>query len=104
MRTKQEFLDVVHHYMEHIQYFYDKFADKRPVMELALPSKKIYAYPYTEYLKDLSPRSQGMLKRDYQAAIKKNRMVVFVRDNDECVLKSGTFPIDPPKWVRDARS
>lgn len=31
-------------YMWHIQWFYKKDSDKKPVMELSLPSKKIYAY------------------------------------------------------------
>ena len=94
MRTNLEFFAVVHEYMPHIQYFYAKFAKKKPVMELSLPSRKIYAYPYPEYLNILSPRSRKMLKDEYEAAKKTDKMVVFVKDNDTRALKSGSFPID----------
>ena len=79
---------------DRIQWFYHKFADKKPVMELSLPSMKICAYPYTEYLKTLSERSQKMLEKEYSEAIKNNKLVVFVRDNKEKVLKSWSFPIE----------
>jgi hypothetical protein len=94
MKTTDDFFDVIDDYMGHIQWFYKKFEDKNPVMELSLPSGKIYAYPYSEYLKTLSERSQGMLKKEYNEAIKNKEMVVFVRDNEEKVLKSRSFPIE----------
>ena len=94
MKTTDDFFDVIDDYMGHIQWFYKKFKDKNPVMELSLPSGKIYAYPYSEYLKTLSERSQGMLKKEYNEAIKNKEMVIFVRDNEEKVLKSRSFPIE----------
>ncbi len=94
MKTTDDFFDVIDGYMGHIQWFYKKFEDKNPVMELSLPSGKIYAYPYSEYLKTLSERSQEMLKKEYNEAIKNKEMVVFVRDNEEKVLKSRAFPIE----------
>jgi hypothetical protein len=93
MRTNEEFFAILDQYMGHIQIFYRRLADKKPVMELSLPSRKIYAYPYTEYLKTLSKRSQEMLRKDYRMAVKHNKMVVFVRDNKERVLKSCSIPI-----------
>lgn len=68
-------------------------------MELSLPSHKIYAYPYFEYLKTLSERSQKMLKKEYAEAIKNNKMVVFVRDNEEKMLMSSSFPIEDLDYV-----
>lgn len=94
MKTTDDFFDIIDEYMGRIQWFYNKFADKKPVMELSLPSFKIYAYPYTEYLKTLSERSQKMLKKQYEKGITTNEMVVFVRDNEEKVLKSYSFPIE----------
>ena len=94
MKTTKDFYTIIDAYMGHIQLFYKKFKDKKPVMELSLPSYKIYAYPYSEYLQMLSKRSQEMLKKEYNEAIKNNKMVVFVRDNEERVLKSSSFPIE----------
>ena len=99
MKTTKDFYTIIDEYMGHIQLFYKKFKDKKPVMELSLPSYKIYAYPYSEYLKMLSERSQKMLIKKYNEAIKNNKMVVFVRDNEEEVLKSSSFPIEELDYV-----
>jgi hypothetical protein len=62
--------------------FYRKFADKKPVMLLELPSQKIYAYPYLDFKNTLSERSQKMLEKEYQEAVANNKIVVFVKDDD----------------------
>lgn len=94
MRTTAEFFDVVDEHMAHLQMFYQKFAGKNPIMQISLPSRLIYAYPYSQFLKTLSHRSQKMLQAEYRAAMKENKMVVFVRDDETKVLKSSSFPID----------
>jgi hypothetical protein len=104
MKTNEDFLKILNESMGNIQWFYHKFADKKPVMELSLPSLKIYAYPYTEYLKGLSEKSQNLLKEQYDDAIKSNKMVVFVKDNKEKVLKSYTFPIEEIEVIEGNRS
>ncbi len=101
MKTTEDFYNIINAYMGHIQLFYKTFKDKNPVMELSLPSHKIYAYPYSEYLKMLSESSQKVLKKEYNEAIKNNKMVVFVRDNEEKVLKSSSFPIEELDSVED---
>lgn len=95
MTTGIDFRDIVAKYMGHIQLLYRQFADKKPVMELSLPSRKIYAYPCSEYLKTLSKRSQEFLKKEYRETIRENKMIVFVRDNEKRSLKSASFPIEP---------
>ena len=104
MKTTDDFFDIIDEYMVHIQLFYKKFADKKPVMEVSLPSGKIYAYPYTEYLKTLSERSQKMLENEYKEAIKNNKMVVFVKDNEEKVLRSHSFTIEEIDYVEHERN
>ena len=99
MKTTKDFYNIIDDYIGHIQLLYEKFKDKKPVMELSLPSQKIYAYPYSEYLKTLSERSQKMLKKEYDEAIKNNKMVVFVRDNEERMLKSSSFPIEELDYI-----
>jgi hypothetical protein len=77
--------------LPYILMFYKRFEDKRPVMLLDLPSGKIYAYPYQAFKADLSERSQVMLTADYEKAIAKNKIVVFVRDNETQRLVSMLF-------------
>ena len=53
MRTNEDFFAILDEYMGDIQVFYKRHAYKKPIMELSLPSRKIYAYPYSEYMKTL---------------------------------------------------
>ena len=77
--------------LPNILMFYKRFEEKRPVMLLDLQSQKIYAYPYKEFKAELSERSQVMLAADYEKAIAKNKIVVFVRDNENQRLASMLF-------------
>ena len=61
---------------------YKRFEAKKPVMLLDIQEQKIYAYPYNEFKSELSERSQIQLEEQYEAAILKDEMVVFVRDNE----------------------
>jgi hypothetical protein len=74
--------------------FYQLFADKKPVMLLELPSEKIYAYPYLEFKKTLSKRSEKMLEKEYAEALANKQFVVFVKDNDR--RKMISFSVDEP--------
>ena len=71
-----------------------RFADKKPVMLLELPSQRIYAYPYLDFKNTLSERSQKMLEQEYQEALTHNKIVVFVKDNDR--RKMISFSVDEP--------
>src|SRR3974390_2350396 len=77
--------------LPNILMFYKRFEEKRPVMLLDLQSQKIYAYPYKEFMAELSERSQVMLAADYEKAIAKDKIVVFVRDNENQRLASMLF-------------
>jgi hypothetical protein len=72
--------------------FYQKFADKKPVMLLELPADKIYAYPYEDFRNSLNPRSQKILEKEYQDSLAHNQIVVFVKDNDR--KKMISFSVD----------
>src|SRR5262249_29815210 len=82
MTDKEELLAAADARAADILMFYRKFAEKRPVMLLELPSQKIYAYPYLEFKNTLSERSQKMLEREYHEAVAHNKFVVFVKDDD----------------------
>ena len=77
--------------LPNILMFYKRFEDKRLVLLLDLQSQKIYAYPYEEFKAELSERSQVMLAADYEEAIAKNKIIVFVRDNENQRLASMLF-------------
>ena len=94
MKTNDDFHEIVNEYMGPIQLVYDRFSDKRPVLEIELPRGLLRAFPYLEYFKTLSARSQKILKRDYAQAAAERQIVVFVRDNQTRTLKSCRLAIE----------
>ena len=51
-----------------------------PVVLLDLTGRRIYAYPYEEFMKILSERGQTMLAQQYNRALREDEFIVFVRD------------------------
>jgi hypothetical protein len=79
---------------------YELLADKRPVMLYDVQEQRIYAYPYQEFTNGLNPRSQALLKAQYQRAVANRHIVVFVRDQEKEKLLS--YTVDPAKTEEDA--
>lgn len=73
---------------------YKRFEDKKPVMLLDIQERRIYAYPYADFKKELSQRSQASLTKQYEKAMRENEVVVFVRDNDQRRLLSFSVPCE----------
>jgi hypothetical protein len=72
----------------HIIAAYRHFEDKKPVVLYDIQEQRIYVYPYADFLRDLSEKSQTTLKHQYERAIRDNKIVVFVRDNEQRKLVS----------------
>jgi hypothetical protein len=92
MTDKEYLLGVASDRADDILMLYRKFAEKKPVMLLELPSQVIYAYPYLDFKNTLSNRSQKMLEKEYREALAHNQIVVFVKDNDR--EKMISFSVD----------
>jgi hypothetical protein len=85
---------LVHAATEHwpaILMLYEQFAAKKPIILFDIQEQRIYAYPYAEFTRDLSPRSQQSLTQQYADAVRANQIVVFVRDNVQRRLVSFSF-------------
>jgi hypothetical protein len=72
----------------HILAAYRQFEDKKPVVLYDIQEQRIYVYPYADFHRDLSEKSQVTLKDQYERAIQDNKIVVFVRDNEQRRLVS----------------
>ena len=70
---KDPYLDLVAEHWDAIVRLYVTFEDKRPVMLFDVQEKRIYAYPYAEFMADLSKRSQALLKRQYSEAVAEDK-------------------------------
>ena len=69
---------------EHWQYIrslYILYEKEKPIMLYDVQEKKAYAYPYKQFMEELSKPSQASLQEDYKVATSLGSMVVFVRDN-----------------------
>ena len=86
--TNDDLVDAAYGSWPFIQMMYRRFEDKKPVILLDVTSGKIYAYPYRGYKKDLSEKSQRMLTEQYKQAVREDKIVVFVRDNEQRRLVS----------------
>jgi len=73
---------------------YQEHEDKKPIMEYRLPDRLIYAYPANDYIDDLSLRSREDARNTYQRACLENKIMIFVRDKENKILKSYVTPID----------
>jgi hypothetical protein len=71
---------------------YRKCEEKERIVLYDIQKKRIYVYPYAEFLGEMSEESQLTLKDQYERAIEVNKSVVFVRDNEQRRLVS--FSID----------
>jgi len=71
---------------------YHRFEDKKPVMLFDIQEQRIYAYPYEDFKKELSEKSQASLTEQYEKALREKQMVVFVRDNVQRRLVSFSVP------------
>jgi hypothetical protein len=80
--------DAMAEYWEHVVRIYRQFEDKRPVILYDIQERRIYACPYESFRSEMSPRTQVSLTEQYEQAIAEDKMVVFVRDNDEKRLVS----------------
>jgi hypothetical protein len=90
-RPNEDLVEAAEEVLPKILTFYKLFEDKRPIMLFDLQSQQILAYPYEEYKATLSERSQAMLTVQYDEARVKNKVVVFVRDNETRRLTSMSF-------------
>lgn len=92
-RTKQSlqhdpYWEVVQSLMQDLTNCYDQYREQKPVLLFDIQENRIYVYPYLEFKNDLSERSQRLLQEQYEKAMRDEKIVVFVRDNDAKKLVS----------------
>jgi hypothetical protein len=67
---------------------YQAHEDKKPIIEYLIPDRKIYAYPAIEYIDDLTLRTREDARKTYQQACLENKIMIFVRDMENNILRS----------------
>jgi hypothetical protein len=90
----EQYLDVIDEQWSNILKLYKKFEDKKPIMLFDMQEKKIYAYPYESFKSDLTKKSQTILEKQYKDAFLENKVVIFVRDNEQKTLVSSLYALE----------
>lgn len=85
---REPYLTIIGEQWDHILRLYKKFEDKKPIMLFDIQEQKIYAYPYKDFKAAMNKKSQISLKEQYESAVAENKMVVFVKDNENKKLRS----------------
>ena len=76
-------LDAVHMNWDDILTAYRQFGERKPIVLFDLQEQEIYVYPYEEFKKEMAPKSRKSLTVQYEKALRENKIVVFVRDNEQ---------------------
>ncbi len=79
-------------YWNEITGMYVTFEDKKSIIEFEPNRIRIIAYPAEEYLDGLSDRTREQTKKQYREASVTGALMVFVRDEQNEVLRSYIFP------------
>jgi hypothetical protein len=91
----EEFFEIARKNWSHILNLYKKFEYLKPIMLFDVQEQKIYAYPYIEFKSSfLTEKSQVILEKEYQNSLLKNKVVVFVKDNEKKQLWSHAFDLE----------
>lgn len=81
-------LDAVHKQWDNILTAYRQFGGQKPIVLFDLQEQRIYVYPYEAFKSEMAPKSQESLAEQYEKALRENKIVVFVRDNEQKRLVS----------------
>ncbi|HJH31033.1 MAG TPA: hypothetical protein C5S50_02325 [Methanosarcinaceae archaeon] len=90
----EEFFEIVSEHWGQILSAHKEINDKKPIMLIDIQEQKLYAYLYLDFKSSLSERSQAMLEKEYESALLNNKVVVFVRDNENKQLWSQNFDLE----------
>jgi tetratricopeptide (TPR) repeat protein len=93
-RVDDYLLDAVHKQWENILTAYRQFGEQKPIVLFDLQEQRIYVYPYEDFKSEMAPNSQVSLTEQYEKALRENKFVVFVRDNEQQRLVSFSMDYD----------
>ncbi len=86
------YMQKIDEYWNEITGMYVTFEDKKSIIEFDPNRIRIIAYPAEEYLDGLSDRTREQTKKQYREASVTGALMVFVRDEQNEVLRSYIFP------------
>ncbi len=88
------YLKTIQEQWGNISRLYNEFAEERPVMMLDVGAGEVHAFAYDRLVELLDVESQTGLTVQYQRALDRREMVLFVRDPERKQLLSYTLKLE----------
>ena len=82
---------------------YHDFKARRPIIEYRVREDLVCAFPASAYLDGLTKRTREQTRKMHERATATGRIVVFVSDSREQVLRSYVFAIEAPGCAESKR-
>ena len=107
-QMKRDYSELIAEFWPTIMRAWREYGNKRPVIECDVVRRQVLAWPAREYINELSSRTRGTTRRQYQRASAVGGIMIFIRDSKNRVLRSHVFlpedaPEQKPKAVRRRR-
>jgi hypothetical protein len=88
------YFELIRHHWPQVAELYNQYAERQPVMLIDVQEGDIHAFPYDEFLALLDAASQQALVDQYQRAVDKRQMVLFVRDVEHKIFQSYSLALE----------
>ena len=89
------YLDLIDAQWDNIVMVYQTFRGKDQIIEFDVTEQKIYSYPASDYIQNLSERTRDQTARQFAEAKKRKQFILFVKDAPNQRLRS--YILDLPE-------
>ena len=86
-----QYLDLIDEHWSNIIKIYAMFENKKPIIEYDVSENKIYSYPASEYINNLTERTRRNTLNKYYIACDNSQFMLFIRDVKNNKLRSYIF-------------
>jgi hypothetical protein len=88
----RDYTEQIRQFWPTIMQAWEAHADKCPMIECDLASRKVRAYASGEYIDSLSERTREATRREFACTMDEGGIMVFIKDTRNRMLQSFTFP------------
>ena len=87
------YLGMIEEQWDNIVMVYQTFSDKDQIIEFDVTEQKIYSYPASDFIQNLSERTRDRTARQFAEAKKRKQFLLFIKDTENQRLRSYIFDL-----------
>ncbi len=87
------YLGMIEEQWDNIVMVHQTFRGKDQIIEYDVTEQKIYSYPASDFIQNLSERTRDQTARHFAEAKKRNKFLLFVKDTENQRLRSYIFDL-----------